>query len=220
MPSLALSHSTSSSHEDLQICLRDADGVQDADVPHAARRREDEIAGIRDADRTDGTCGRGKQEMRPRTRRARTASAPLENLVRLRRAHAWGDDKHEPRRVPCAVQDGLARDRQVGRPVRILPGVEVARVVREARGGDLETDAVALPEDRPGVAERNRIFVFLPGSINSGGRFAPLRKLARTIRSRTYWALLHTILCLPDICAAMETKNGEATGRGYVAWAR
>ena len=31
VPSLALSHSASSSHEDLHICLRDADGVQDAD---------------------------------------------------------------------------------------------------------------------------------------------------------------------------------------------
>src|SRR5207253_411925 len=39
------------------------------------------------------------------------------------------------------------------------------------------------------------------------------------IKVKTYWALLHTILCLPDICAALETVNGEATGPGYLDWA-
>lgn len=33
-----------------------------------------------------------------------------------------------------------------------------------------------------------------------------------------YWALLHVTVCLPDICAALESADGETTGSRYVAW--
>ena len=35
---------------------------------------------------------------------------------------------------------------------------------------------------------------------------------------KTYWALLHMTVCLPDICAALESHNGESRGDLYVAW--
>jgi hypothetical protein len=34
----------------------------------------------------------------------------------------------------------------------------------------------------------------------------------------TYWALLHVTVCLPDICAALQSSNGETTGARYTAW--
>lgn len=36
----------------------------------------------------------------------------------------------------------------------------------------------------------------------------------------TYWALLHLIVCLPDICAALESANGEASPARYEAWCK
>ena len=35
---------------------------------------------------------------------------------------------------------------------------------------------------------------------------------------KAYWALLHVTVCLPDICAALESANGEAAGKLYIAW--
>ena len=35
---------------------------------------------------------------------------------------------------------------------------------------------------------------------------------------RAYWALLHVTVCLPDICAALGSADGETKGARYVAW--
>jgi hypothetical protein len=37
-------------------------------------------------------------------------------------------------------------------------------------------------------------------------------------RAGAYWSLLHVTVCLPDICAALESNSGEATGPQYIAW--
>ena len=36
--------------------------------------------------------------------------------------------------------------------------------------------------------------------------------------AKAYWALLHVTVCIPDICAALESQNGEATPASYKAW--
>jgi len=33
-----------------------------------------------------------------------------------------------------------------------------------------------------------------------------------------YWALLHVVVSLPDICAALESENNWATEKKYVGW--
>ena len=33
-----------------------------------------------------------------------------------------------------------------------------------------------------------------------------------------YWSLLHVTVCLPDICAALESQNGRTLGALYIAW--
>lgn len=33
------------------------------------------------------------------------------------------------------------------------------------------------------------------------------------------WALLHYIIIFPDICGALESLNGEASGQSYIEWA-
>ncbi len=40
----------------------------------------------------------------------------------------------------------------------------------------------------------------------------------RCQRSGAFFALLHTTVCLPDICAALESANGESTGAKYSTW--
>ena len=41
----------------------------------------------------------------------------------------------------------------------------------------------------------------------------------RTCRQhRAYWALLHVTICLPDICAALESENGRAKKKRYENW--
>jgi hypothetical protein len=40
-------------------------------------------------------------------------------------------------------------------------------------------------------------------------------------RAGTYWALLHVTVCLPDICAALQTASGETIGQNatlYKGW--
>lgn len=33
-----------------------------------------------------------------------------------------------------------------------------------------------------------------------------------------YWSLLHVTICLPDICAALQSDNGETSAARYTAW--
>ncbi len=33
-----------------------------------------------------------------------------------------------------------------------------------------------------------------------------------------YWSLLHVTVCLPDICAALQSENGEAKPARYISW--
>ncbi len=40
------------------------------------------------------------------------------------------------------------------------------------------------------------------------------------LRHRCYWALLHLLIVLPDICGALESKNGEANGPRYKEWCK
>jgi len=43
-------------------------------------------------------------------------------------------------------------------------------------------------------------------------------EMDRCRSARAYWALLHVTVCLPDICAALESADGETRGARYVAW--
>jgi hypothetical protein len=36
------------------------------------------------------------------------------------------------------------------------------------------------------------------------------------LRAKAYWSLLHVIVCLPDLCSALEAKNGQATQKLYI----
>jgi hypothetical protein len=42
--------------------------------------------------------------------------------------------------------------------------------------------------------------------------------MERCRTGRAYWSLLHVTVCLPDICAALESVDGRTLGRLYIAW--
>jgi hypothetical protein len=45
-------------------------------------------------------------------------------------------------------------------------------------------------------------------------------EIERCIDGKCYWAVLHVILVLPDVCGAMETDDGEATPQKYKNWCK
>ena len=47
-----------------------------------------------------------------------------------------------------------------------------------------------------------------------------LDEMERCERSGCYWALLHLVVVIPDICGALEAPNGEATKAAYVDWCK
>jgi hypothetical protein len=59
--------------------------------------------------------------------------------------------------------------------------------------------------------------VLTPGSLRSA-LATYWDEMERCRRSAAYWALLHITVCLPDLCAALQSANGEATGQRYVKW--
>jgi len=56
-----------------------------------------------------------------------------------------------------------------------------------------------------------------PGSLNNAFQIY-WDEMHRCTAGKAYWALLHVTVCLPDICAALESKNGKTEGSRYVAW--
>jgi hypothetical protein len=56
-----------------------------------------------------------------------------------------------------------------------------------------------------------------PGQLNDA--FQVYWRDMRTCRRyRAYWALLHVTICLPDICAALESESGRAKRKKYESW--
>lgn len=46
-------------------------------------------------------------------------------------------------------------------------------------------------------------------------------EMDRCREAKCYWALLHVVVMLPDVCAALESESGEAGGGGpYIAWSK
>jgi hypothetical protein len=45
-----------------------------------------------------------------------------------------------------------------------------------------------------------------------------LEEMDRCVRQQCYWALLHLVVVIPDICGALEAVDGEATKAGYIDW--
>lgn len=42
--------------------------------------------------------------------------------------------------------------------------------------------------------------------------------MERCRKGGAFWSLLHVTVCLPDICAAVQSNNGETSGALYAAW--
>ena len=40
----------------------------------------------------------------------------------------------------------------------------------------------------------------------------------RCRKGGAYWSLLHVTVCLPDICAALQSDDGETSRTQYIAW--
>jgi hypothetical protein len=40
------------------------------------------------------------------------------------------------------------------------------------------------------------------------------------VQGKCFWALLHLVVVIPDICGALEAPSGEATKSSYVDWCR
>jgi len=38
------------------------------------------------------------------------------------------------------------------------------------------------------------------------------------LEAKAYWCLLHVTVCLPDVCAALQSRNGETDGEKYKKW--
>jgi hypothetical protein len=43
-------------------------------------------------------------------------------------------------------------------------------------------------------------------------------EIERCRKAECYWALLHVVVALPDICAALESDDGRTSGAKYVSW--
>lgn len=43
-------------------------------------------------------------------------------------------------------------------------------------------------------------------------------EIQRCLTAKCHWALVHVLVALPDICAALEHDDGETTGTRYRAW--
>jgi len=56
-----------------------------------------------------------------------------------------------------------------------------------------------------------------PGEINKAFE-AYWTEIDVCRKAKAFWALLHITVCLPDICAALESDGGEATGKLYIKW--
>jgi hypothetical protein len=42
--------------------------------------------------------------------------------------------------------------------------------------------------------------------------------MARCRQAKAYWSLLHVTVCLPDICAALQSGDGETSPSLYIHW--
>ena len=40
----------------------------------------------------------------------------------------------------------------------------------------------------------------------------------RSLEAKAYWCLLHITVCLPDVCAALQSRNGETDAEKYKKW--
>ena len=45
-------------------------------------------------------------------------------------------------------------------------------------------------------------------------------EIERCEKGKCYWALLHLLVVLPDICAALESENGKADDARYRGWCK
>jgi hypothetical protein len=45
-----------------------------------------------------------------------------------------------------------------------------------------------------------------------------VNEIDRCLETKCYWALLHVLLALPDVCAALEASPGAEVGDRYVDW--
>jgi len=43
-------------------------------------------------------------------------------------------------------------------------------------------------------------------------------EMERCRKAQAYWSLLHVTVCLPDICAALQSSNGKTRGVLYIDW--
>ncbi len=43
-------------------------------------------------------------------------------------------------------------------------------------------------------------------------------EMERCTNANCYWALVHLVVVLPDVCAALESTDGESTGSRYQDW--
>jgi hypothetical protein len=56
-----------------------------------------------------------------------------------------------------------------------------------------------------------------PGQLRTA--FSPyLQDMECCRAARAHWCLLHVVLCLPDICGALESPSGEAAKTRYIEW--
>ena len=59
--------------------------------------------------------------------------------------------------------------------------------------------------------------MLMPGQMTAA--FQPYwDEIDRCRQAKTYSSLLHVTVCLPDICAALESQNGETSAQLYKAW--
>ena len=45
-----------------------------------------------------------------------------------------------------------------------------------------------------------------------------LKEIERALDAKLYYLALQASLTLPDICGALQSDNGKATGDKYIAW--
>jgi hypothetical protein len=43
-------------------------------------------------------------------------------------------------------------------------------------------------------------------------------EIRRCRHGKCYWAMLHLVVSLPDICASLESPTGKTNGKGYIDW--
>src|SRR6185312_13789342 len=94
-----------------------------------------------------------------------------------------------------------------------------ATIENEGLADAIAASPFRLPRLHPGIGSaRARTASGLTTADFEAAFRVYLDEMERCDKAGCYWALLHLVVVIPDICGALETPGGEATKAACVDW--